>query len=1618
MKKLKFNILNKSLKSMLNKLCVFVFIQIILLSQLAWAGTETIGLTDKLSQDTLSPQILLDGQAFQQACGIYSFWVERVPGTEYSQSDYLSPEAVLAALQAIPEQYRTINHLNQEYSQGGDKPLLKSFYKFSKQLKAKFGFEMESGSVLPEHKQNKNVKYPDARTTYDALMNRSEETRTLKALKLPKARGGDVLLRSAYYQFQDELKEKFKFVLLGADRMKYRTAKSTYDALMALTESQRTAKSLDQAVSAGGNRVLLKAARKFKDQLLKVYGFVLPQEQPDTRRFKTAKEVYDAILARDKDMRNVQSLKAASENGGDWTLLKSYYSFKAEIEKDFNFVLYEGPDSKYPDKQAVEDALLNLAPEDRTSKRLKELRLFNLLNKCYEYGVRLANEPRQKLYNSRQEVIDALEEIPLRDRSAVRLQRKKEQGGNAWLYLNAVEFRVRLPLEEVMSAYSTKESALAGLEKFSDEQRLPSKLARAPHDGGDPMLLLACLEYDIDLPKDKVKYSTKRLVELMLSRYPVNMRTQHMLRLPVEEGGIGDVLLYLRCLEFDIPLEKEPSKFTYSTVEETHKALKALPKEKRTYTQLKKAKIDGGNPTLYKAFKRFREELKQKYSFTLESEPLGKYKSYELTLEALNARAPENRIARKLLAHIDQGGDPGLYDACKRFDILLPEGKRNRSYDTPEAAEAALLKRPVEKRTSTELNKPVDQGGDPSLYKACRHFKIPLPRMIVEKDYPNAKVTFEALMDVNKEDRHVSKLSKPKSQGGNPNLLRAYYAFRAELKRVYKFEMAGTYKVPYPTFESAEQALAKRPKDQRTALALNQPYPQGNRALLNAARKYGIELPKGYMEKFYPDAESVYNALKQRKEKHNTAKMLDRPIGQGGNRTLLIAYHQFRDEIKEKFNYVLYKEYKIGMYLKYSSKEKTLVALNARAVGQRTRKSLMQRKALGGDWALHSACKRFNIPLEEEEIFEGGYAAYRKKVLTVYEGKQIDVVDYWRAMQQIEGLGHERDMIFNSILEYFMPMIFAKAEGGQIAIKVDRQKGFSSNQGFNYDDLVNSAILALIEALDSWHPDITAQEDPDASLDLEEYLVRKINKALKSTKKEIYPNEWREISRDAPYGNKGGNNYNVKSGAFGGGSQRVLDDTLESPVEPIDDALNRFEKMAEVVNWFKNGDYGFIQSAINALDPEDSAQLEFDESLLITKKEKENFKKDLRIYFDKRNIFQLIPGKYSVWLMGSMGNIGLARRGLSDVNILIVSDAELYDLKDAMVQIRRAIGSGIISMGKDNNISLEIGKEHDYHNMIYDSPDLVSLVDRYQLGNAENGIASIEMVSLRDSEIKDNRALHRAQFHLTENLYQMGANASLIAESESGIAEKTKDNFKLSMDMGNHEYLFFMHDYLTGFFEKQVSKVISAHQFAKPLNGKNVLNSQPQENAVNQEKDVNKAKELAVAEYSDLKSDNSGKLLEPEIVWITDSQVELDGTIVNVLRVNGYLSFRLSGVLQKGVGYYKDFWQQTLSGFNGSEIYVDDPEIDVSEIDVSMLVAMEQQTDQLCVLLDKINTNLYAETEDISRRIGNISDYIEVLEIDKEQQRQIVMPTTTADKTLTKKDISFQLEFRLMEQSI
>ena len=121
------------------KITAILLIQAFLLTDIGWAGSIGLDYSSKDEQvGTLSPQVSISAQSFQQIYEIYQFWSEHVPGHQALHQDFFTPESTLAALKTIPIVYRTATYLSKRYDEGGNPKLYKAYLKYKKILQKSY----------------------------------------------------------------------------------------------------------------------------------------------------------------------------------------------------------------------------------------------------------------------------------------------------------------------------------------------------------------------------------------------------------------------------------------------------------------------------------------------------------------------------------------------------------------------------------------------------------------------------------------------------------------------------------------------------------------------------------------------------------------------------------------------------------------------------------------------------------------------------------------------------------------------------------------------------------------------------------------------------------------------------------------------------------------------------------------------------------------------------------------------------------------------------------------------------------------------------------------------------------------------------------------------------------------------------------------------------------------------------------------------------------------------------------------------------------------------------------------------------------------------------------------
>ncbi|MBU1044570.1 MAG: hypothetical protein KJ915_09285 [Candidatus Omnitrophica bacterium] len=692
----------------------------------------------------------------------------------------------------------------------------------------------------------------------------------------------------------------------------------------------------------------------------------------------------------------------------------------------------------------------------------------------------------------------------------------------------------------------------------------------------------------------------------------------------------------------------------------------------------------------------------------------------------------------------------------------------------------------------------------------------------------------------------------------------------------------------YLTFQSAFDAYMARDKDKRHFDSLNCSKAKGGDiTLLDAVRNYGILKRK--IEAEYKDVHEAHKEFMFMDKKDISYVQLSMRKDDGGNPMLLKAFYKFRQELKDIYGFTL-----PDNTHKRKSKKEVQAFLDNIPEREQTPKKLKENNL----WWVYNGAKYYKIVLPKERDFidNTGYDSYKERINNRNKYQEVDMFELWHSMETDQEAR-------NQLIEYFMPMIIDTVED----FNGRKGKYITEHSQFYLDGDISRASVAMIEAIDDWHPEMDMM--------LDGFVKDRIISAFKKSINEFYKDKRIMQSSNTPKGNKDGN-YAGKSGPFGNGRINTLDDKFEANTVAADDAFDRVQRMERAVAGIGKGDYSFLVGS----------EFEINESMLIPKIRKQQFAEELRSYLLKRGVLENISGKFAIWVMGSMGNIGLARKGDSDVNLIVLMQASNGQCKEAVWSLEALIGTGEIFEGNDENFILEIGKNGSRQELDFYAPQFVSLLEKYEVGINGKGAASIEVVSTNAAGYGDNRALKRARFHVVDDITGMGTNGILVLESDEGIAQELKQQVRDRFVDDFEYHIDFANEYLIYFFAEQVEKLKSTIDKNKKVELPLEPNVEIQEEA---------SEESSIFQKAD----------SPRNRGFFQDKVRLEV-------FNGFVSIRLIDLIEGGVMAFKDEWRHMLTVFEGKNIFVDDY-LKTDNVDPGKEEAIEALSDELLIYLQK-----------------------------------------------------------------
>jgi hypothetical protein len=838
---------------------------------------------------------------------------------------------------------------------------------------------------------------------------------------------------------------------------------------------------------------------------------------------------------------------------------------------------------------------------------------------------------------------------------------------------------------------------------------------------------------------------------------------------------------------------------------------------------------------------------------TLQPHPLSRFPNKQTVRNELKQRRRNGTDFIDILKKPHTaGGDIGLYKACLAYGIPLRSRGRSRQYQTVREALEALLLVDRDKRYATELKKSDSHGGNSWLKVCCDRMGIPLPVNSLEK-YPTKESAIDGYR-ILKEMYPDKRITATFMREHDPSLLQALR------RECVPYDM-GIRRGEYQSIDDIYEALMAIPAEERTIALLNRNTQEGgNRHLLNqyyknrvALHKRGCFLTRAPRERKYPDKETAQKKVAWYRRHYGqcSAKMLQQKSAAGGDITLLIACREFditldratRTSRLATDGYARYKEEVFELR----------DALQDEDIG------LLWYMMRDGDEEARAKYIAYFLPVVIDSV-EGSYSAHaRVSAESAYERDDkigrgnLSIVTATGGESDFEGVefarmykGEEKALAFAYLLSNFIPLgteifEFDSSDWQDVPEWLNRiiETDVPYRVMSNYEILPSADKIAIKEELGVIIHELTGR-----TLDLEKYtplerasiitvlgdeashLSPTEQKRLKRLILESYfprlcpqsAGEWlpgrkqgleefmRERIRAAihrsdmyPFGDKKVTDQfskpsgNSRAGSGNAGRQRTLEDRLGTE---DGDPLERLEHMKTRLLQIRRGDYSFLWDS----------EFTLDQSVLFSQDEKEAFKTDLLAFFREKEIFKGFDFPFGLWLVGSLGHIGLARKEASDINLMIVADAPEKKLSDMLTVVSQRLGGTAVYKTDQGSLLFHIGRGDDWAETRATDPDFVRLCQSHDLGRPSS-LATIEAVSTYGHVAPETVALNRARFHIDEVLCEVGENARFVLESDPGDSVRVSSSLvkKLSTDARTYEY--FMAEYLLHFFAKQVLRL-------------------------------------------------------------------------------------------------------------------------------------------------------------------------------------------------------------------
>ncbi|MDD5421869.1 MAG: sigma-70 family RNA polymerase sigma factor, partial [Candidatus Omnitrophica bacterium] len=215
---------------------------------------------------------------------------------------------------------------------------------------------------------------------------------------------------------------------------------------------------------------------------------------------------------------------------------------------------------------------------------------------------------------------------------------------------------------------------------------------------------------------------------------------------------------------------------------------------------------------------------------------------------------------------------------------------------------------------------------------------------------------------------------------------------------------------------------------------------------------------------------------------------------------------------------------------------------------------------------------------------------------------------------------------------------------------------------------------------------------------------------------------------------------------------------------------------------------------------------------LIQRREKDALFDALRHIIEDEDVFgDLAEGgkyKWAVYVIGSLGRLGIAVQGYSDLNLVVLSDASEDRIDLCLDKIARRLHSELICQ-RDTMPVVGIGREGMYKTMLSDARmgranglmrKYCLALDDAHVGSYDKGFGTIEAVSVNDTvEVRRAHVRILSQLGVNGFSFSAGANGIFLAESQDGVHEalcdRLYDQIQQATDLNAQELIERLEDY-------------------------------------------------------------------------------------------------------------------------------------------------------------------------------------------------------------------------------